>query len=168
MIPCAPPKPGAPVAAHCEPVDVGLSLQCSVVTADEQRSTRTGRASFGAAFGIWVAQALTVTLVFLPFWDATGSSSKPESVWEGYEPALIGLLVAPAVAMIVGSVLAWILHLRTAALYALAPVAALGSLGLCGFGFLESVPLVAFLIGMTWNLCAVVLADKNARPQTDD
>ncbi|MFC3495687.1 hypothetical protein [Glycomyces rhizosphaerae] len=134
---------------------------------DEQRPTRTGKAAFGAALGIWVAQALTIALVFLPFWNASGSSSKPESIWEGYEPALVGLLVAPVTAMIIGAVLARALHLRTVALYALAPVAALGSLGLCGFGYLEGVPLVAFLIGMTWNVCAVVLADKNARSHTD-
>lgn len=137
------------------------------MTEDEKRPKRTGKAAFGAALGIWVVQALTITLVFLPFWDSAGSSSKPETIWEGYEPALIGLLVAPATAMIVGPVLARVLHLRTAALYALGPVAALGSLGLCGFGFLEGVPLVAFLIGMTWNLCAVVVADKNVRPRTD-
>jgi hypothetical protein len=137
------------------------------VTEDEQRSTKTGRAAFGAAFGIWIAQALTIALVFLLFWNATEPPSNPESDWEGYGPAFIGLLVAPAVAMIVGSLLARILHLRTAALYALGPVAAFGSLGLCGFGFMEGIPVVAFLIGMIWNLCAVVLAEKNARPQTD-
>lgn len=40
----------------------------------------------------------------------------------------------------------------------------LGSLGLCRFGIMDGIPLVAFLIGMTWNLPAVVLADKNSRP----
>jgi hypothetical protein len=137
------------------------------VADDDQPPARTGKAAFGAALGIWVAQALTITLVFLPFWGASGSSSKPESIWEGYGPAVIGLLVAPAAAMIVGLALARILRLRTAALYALGPVAALGSLGLCGCGFLGGIPLVAFLIGMAWNLCAVVVADKHERSHSD-
>jgi hypothetical protein len=141
--------------------DFGISLECSVMTQDRERRVRTGKAAFGAALGIWAVQAVVIALVFMPFWNASGSSPQPESDWEGYGPALIGLLVAPAAAMILGPVLAWILHLRTAALYALGPVAALGSLALCGFGFRQAVPLVAFVIGLAWNLAAVALADRN-------
>jgi hypothetical protein len=132
------------------------------VVQDKERRFRTGKSAFGAALGVWMAQAVIIALVFMPFWNASGSSSRPESIWEGYGPALIGLLVAPAAAVIVGPFLAWILRLRVPALYALGPVAALGSLALCGFGSLNAVPLAAFVIGLAWNLAAVVLADRNS------
>jgi hypothetical protein len=141
---------------------VGLSRECSIVAQDKKRRARTGKSAFGAALGIWMAQAVIIALVFMPFWNASGSDTQSQSVWEGYGPALIGLLIAPAAAMIVGPFLAWILRLRTAALYALGPVAALGSLALCGFGSLNAVPLAAFVIGLAWNLSAVVLADRNS------
>lgn len=132
-----------------------------------RRPTRTGATAFGAASGIWAAQALTIALVFRPFWDASGSSGKPEGVLEGFGPALIGLLVAPAAAGVVGLVLALALRLRPAVLHALAPVAALGSLGLCGFGSLSGIPVAALLIGAAWNLGAVAWTGRRARPDAD-
>ncbi|WP_155829752.1 hypothetical protein [Glycomyces tenuis] len=118
--------------------------------------------ALAASFGVSVAQVLTIVLVYVLWWSVVEVPPEPQSDWEIVKSLLVCLLTAHAVAMIVGPALALLLRLRLAMLYALAPVAALGSLVACGFPSWNAISVLAFALGTAWNFVVVALADRRA------
>lgn len=134
----------------------------------ERRSERTSTASaLGASVGVSLAQALTVVSVFLLFLAAsTNEASRAQDPWAGLGFVFVGVFAAPAVAMVVGVVVARKLRLRLFGWYALAPVVAFATTLAFGADGLDGPLATAVLAGAAWNLSIAAFAGR--RRTTDD